>query len=173
MKKIVLPIVAAAAMLLFAACSAKEAAPNQPQVIEPDRPAKVENDVQQQQQDEQPQDDVIETVYGELTYPGMWADRVSYDIVENGADVQITFYAKAEDTEVDLFTLCYGTVPENGYEMGSLLVEDDMVVPVSTVMYPIVPEEGWSEETVNELSALQESINDLLIQLRAYPNYTE
>ena len=173
MKKKALLSMAAAVVLLLAACSQKETTPKQPEVIEPERPAKVENDEKQQEQEVLPEDDVITTVYGELSYPGMWADRVSYEIEEDGADVKIHFTGKVDGAEAKLFSLCYGSVPEDGYEMGSLTVDGDMVVLVSTVMYPIVPQEGWSDEAVNELSALQESVNDLLVQLREYPNFIE
>ena len=174
MKKQVLWVLAAAlsAALLLPACG-KDAAENEPvpQIAEEDLPPKVENEPAQEQELVQP-DDVIVTPYGELKYPGMWTDRVRYEMEEDGADVKVHFYATAEGAQVQLFTLCYGTVPEDGYEMGQLLIEGDMVVPVSTVMYSIVPQDDWSEETTNELYALQESINDLLVQLQEDPDFS-
>ena len=167
MKKIIIPIMAAAVVVLFAACMHKQVqVPPQPEV---ERPEKIENEPQQELT-AQP-DDVIATSYGELTFPGMWADRVQYEIEEDESDVKIHFNGAVEGAQAKLFTLCYGTVPEDGYEMGALLTDGDMLVPVSVVMYPIVPQEGWSEETTNELYALQESVNDLLVQIQGDPDF--
>ena len=173
MRKKVLPIMAAALVLLFAACTPKMApAEPQAQPAQAERPEKIENDPVQQEEPAATPDDVIATAYGELIFPGMWADRVQYEIEENGADVKIHFTGTVDGAEAKLFTLCYGTVPEDGYEMGSLLTDGDMVVLVSTVMYPIVPQEEWPEEATNELYTLQESINDLLVQLQENPDFT-
>ena len=168
------PVLAAVVgmVLVFAACSPKETEHKPTEEPMQTRPEKVENDEQQMQQEELPEDDVISTVYGELSYPGMWTDRVWYEVAEDGADVQIIFYAQVEQAETKIFALCYGTVPEDGFEMGTLLVDGDMLVPVSTVMYPIVPEETWSEETTNEILSLQESVNDLYMQLQENPDFT-
>ena len=170
MRKIVIPIMAAAVVLLVAACTPKQALPEVEQ--ETQRPEKIENDPVQQEEVTATPDDVIATAYGELIFPGMWADRVQYEIEENESDVRIHFEGIVDGVQIPLFTLCYGTVPDNGYEMGALLTDGDMLVPVSTVMYPIVPEESWSEETTNELYALQESVNDLLVQIQSDPNFT-
>jgi len=170
MKKIIIPIMAAAVAVLFAACIQKQVQvpPRSAEVV---RPEKIENDPAQQELTARP-DDVIATSYGELTFPGMWADRVQYEIEENEtADVKIHFNGAVDGAQAKLFTLCYGTVPEDGYEMGALLTDGDMLVPVSVVMYPIVPQEDWSEETTNELYALQESVNDLLVQIQSDPDF--
>jgi len=179
MKKKVFAMIAAAVgvTMLLTACSkekekdTKVPEPEQTPVVEEQRPAKVENDPVQQEQAQVQPDDVIVTAYGELKYPGMWTDRVSHEIEEDGGDVKVHFYSMVDDTQVPLFTLCYGTVADDGYEFGSLMTDGDVAVPVSMVMHPIVPQEGWSEETVNELYDLQESQNDLLVQIQTAPNF--
>ena len=176
MKKRVIAVIAAAVgvVTLLSACKkeqAKAPAPKEAPAAEEQRPAKVENDpVQQEQANHQP-DDVITTVYGELKYPGMWTDRVYHEVVEIGGDVRVHFYGIAEDMDVPLFTLCYGTVPDDGFEMGALKTDGDVAVPVSTLMHPIRAQEGLSEETIDELNGLQESVNILMEQIRSDPNF--
>ena len=108
-----------------------------------------------------PEDDVIQTPFGELTYPGMWTDRVSHKSVEDGSDLRIVFSSTPDGTE--LFALCYGTVPEGAYVMGEMADGTAVSVDMNTL------EPG----TADEIYSLQESINDLLVQLREAPGFTE
>lgn len=127
---------------------------------------------------EQPTEEVvleenkIQTAYGELTYSEMWTDRVWYELREDGSNVQIVFHGEFGEVQAQLFALCYGAVPEEAALMGTLTAEDGTVTDVSVVMYPIIPEEDWPEDEVNELYALQESVNDLLMQLHEDPAFT-
>ena len=114
------------------------------------------------------EDAVLHTPYGELSFPGMWTDRVTHEIVEDGADLRIVFRSALEGAEIELFTLCYGTVPEEGFVMGHM--SDGTAV--SVVMNTIDPDSAWSEETINTLYSLQESVNDLLVQLQEHDDYT-
>lgn len=127
-------------------------------------PKKVENTVQEVVAE----DDVLQTPYGELSFPGIWTDKVSHETVEDGADLRIVFSSTLKDAEVELFTLCYGAVPEEGYVMGQMADGTE----VSVVMSTIEPDAAWSEETLNSLYSLQESVNDLLIQLQSHPDFT-
>jgi len=130
-------------------------------------PEKIKND---QQETIIPEDDVITTDYMELAYPGMWTDRVEHEVTQEGADVSIVFRSVPE--KIELFTLCFGTVPESGYVMGHLTDKAGEEIPVSVVMAAIEPDATMSEETLDELYGLQESINDLLVQLRENPDFT-
>ena len=109
------------------------------------------------------EDDVIRTPYGDLTYPGVWTDKVSYEIVEDGADFRIVFRSTLEDAEMELFTLCYGTAPDSAYVMGRM--SDGTAVSVD--MKALGPVEN------EEVLTLQESINDLLVQIRQHADFTE
>lgn len=128
-------------------------------------PEKVKNDDVQTEV----QDDVIRTPYGALSYPGMWTDRVTHTVEQDGSDYRVSFQGEADGAPVPLFTLCYGTVLEQGYVMGQMTDGTQ----VSVVMHAIEPQEGWSEETLNGLYALQESVNDLLVQLRENPEFIQ
>ena len=123
-------------------------------------PKKIENT----QQEVVLEDDVIQTPFGELAYPGMWTDKVAHEITEEGEDFRVVFRSTLKDAEAELFTLCYGAVPEGGYVMG----EQDGVT-ISVVMSSLSPEDAPDEDTLNTLYALQESVNDLLTQLREDP----
>ena len=114
------------------------------------------------------QDDVLQTPYGELTFPGLWTDKVAHETVKDGENVQIVFRSTLKDAEVELFRLCYGAVPEESFVLGQMADG----VSVSVVMGSIEPEEAWSQETLDTLYALQESVNDLLVQLQAHPDLT-
>lgn len=107
-----------------------------------------------------PEDDVIQTPFGELAYPGMWTDRVSHKTVEDGTDLRIVFCSASDGTE--LFALCYGTVPDGAYVMGEMADGTAVSVDMNTL------EPG----TADELYSLQESINDLLVQIREDPEFT-
>lgn len=112
------------------------------------------------------QDDVLLTPYGELTFPGIWTDKVAHETVKNGEDVQIVFRSTLKDAEVELFSLFYGAVPEGAFVLGQM----GDGVSVSVVMRSIEPDDAWSQETLDMLYALQESVNDLLVQLQSHPD---
>ncbi|MBQ9968602.1 MAG: hypothetical protein IJO88_07760 [Oscillospiraceae bacterium] len=113
-------------------------------------------------------DDVLQTPYGELTYPGLWTDKVAHETIEEGDTVQIVFRSTLKDAEVELFRLSYGAVPEGGFVLGQMA--DGAMV--SVVMGSIEPDDAWPQETLDTLYALQESVNDLLVQLQAHPELT-
>ena len=112
------------------------------------------------------EDDVIATPFGELAYPGMWTDRVAHETVQDGEDVRIVFRSTIEGAGAELFTLCYGTVPEDGYVMGSY-----GETAVSVVMHTIDPDR-YADDALDTLYSLQESVNDLLVRLREDPAFT-
>ena len=112
------------------------------------------------------QDDVLQTPYGELSFPGFWTDKVTHETIENGEDLQIVFRSTLKDAEIELFRLCYGEVSEGGFVIGQMA--DGALV--SVVMSSIEPNDAWSQETLDTLYALQESVNDLLVQLQAHPD---
>lgn len=142
--------VAAVGLTLLAACGKNEP------------PEKIENT----QQEIVLPDDVIRTPAGELNYPGMWTDRVTHKVIEEGDDWKVIFRSDLGKVQEQLFTLCFGTVPEDGFVLG-YLAQDGEEIPVSVVMAQI-------DQTINEaetLNALQESVNDLLVQVYEHPDF--
>ena len=112
------------------------------------------------------QDDVLQVPSGELTFPGFWTDKVTHETVENGEDLQIVFRSALKDAQIELFRLCYGTASEEGFLIGKMADG----TAVSVVMRSIEPDDVWSKETLDTLYALQESVNDLLVQLQTDPD---
>lgn len=144
-----------AAGVMLAGCDSEEKAVTPPEKIE------------SAQQEVAIPDDVIPTPCGELTFPGMWKEHVSFEIEEEGEDYRVTFTGTSDGVEAKLFTLCFGSVPERAYVMGSF-----EQMQVSILMHTIEPQQDWPEGAYDALCSLQESQNDLLIQLQQLPGFS-
>lgn len=105
-----------------------------------------------------------------LSYPGMWGDRVWWEFkpVDDGGDLNI--YGLVAADVVRLFSLGFGTDPEDSVPVGSLAVGDGQL-SVSLVVPEPEDTDRWTVADWDNYSAMQECINDLMASLSENPDF--
>ena len=90
---------------------------------------------------------------------------------QEGANTVLSFVTTVTDREVTLFSVLIG--PEeaaDGYLLGQLET-DGGAVNVYTVISELSAD-GWTETTYGELCALQEQVNDIIMQFHQDSRFT-
>lgn len=106
-------------------------------------------------------DIVIETVYGDLLFPGKWEDNLQVK-QPNQNTVEFYGYVKGHDP-VLLFTLNFES--EYGDIVMELMTEDHTVVSLGIDISDIGFEGRWSDEEMNLIYSMQEDMNYLMDSL--------
>ena len=106
-------------------------------------------------------DIIIETVYGDLLFPGKWEDNLQ---VEQPDEKTVEFYGcvKGHDP-VLLFTMNFES--EYGDIVMELVTEDHTVVSLGIDISEIDFEGRWSDEKMNLIYSMQEDMNYLMDSL--------
>lgn len=109
--------------------------------------------------------------YMTFYYPQQWEGRVEEIRTQEGENTVHSFVTTVTDREVTLFSVVIG--PEeaaDGYLLGQLET-DGGAVNVYTVISEL-PADGWTETTYGELCALQEQVNDIIMQFHQDSRFT-
>lgn len=118
----------------------------------------------------QPEDDStmhnleIETPYTTLYYPARWANTVSdvHDDTQAGI-YKVFFYSRLEGREDQLlFAVYFGG--DEGEQLGAVLDQEGVPVPVNLLMAQLQTE-GWETEETEILFSMQEAANQLVAKL--------
>lgn len=106
----------------------------------------------------------LPTPAGELSCPESWGEDVQ--VKDNTSDGQgrIDFTATGDNGPVTLFSLVFGDSGQ-GHELGTAPGANGSPVKVSLIIDQIQEGDGVSAETAQNLSALQDGVNDILDQL--------
>ena len=105
----------------------------------------------------------VENAYKTFYYPQEWENKVEEVRTEDGANCTVTFQTKISGKEVVLFSVVMGPDEAEGYLLGQLKDEATGMINVYSVMNEADPE-AWSEEEYSEICALQERVNDIIVQ---------
>lgn len=110
---------------------------------------------------------VIQTPYGDLVFPGQWAQYLKTE-QNDGADYGINFHAKLESgKEQLLFTLEFGEAKAPA--VGQVRLENGQAFGVYVFAAGFTPDETWDADEVNIVRAMQEALNDVLNCLKMEP----
>lgn len=110
---------------------------------------------------------VIETPYGELVYPGQWAQHLKVEHTD-GADYGISFTAELENGKTqELFMLQFGEPKDPA--VGQLTTVDGVTVGVHVTVYEFDLDGTWSDEETATVTGMQEALNDVLESLNLQP----
>ena len=102
----------------------------------------------------------IKTEYGTLYYSSRWEDHIR--ILQTDNTVQ--FRAAIDGHELlPLFSIHFDSAEGDLY--GAMTTEDGSEVPVSLSIYPIAPEDGWSQKQLEMLYEMQNGLQYLLSQM--------
>ena len=110
------------------------------------------------------EDQVIETPYGKLVFPGQWAQYLKTE-VNDGADYGVTFLAELESGKTQpLFILEFGAPKYPA--VGQVTTQDGVTVGVYVTIYDLDPDESWTDQEKTILTGMQEALNDVLASLK-------
>lgn len=114
---------------------------------------------------ENPEDFLINTPYGDLRYPGEWADFLE---VKQEGDV-FTFIAHVTDTKVQpLFTLTFGgTIAQDA--LGVLVDDADNLVALRVESHTFTPDDSWSDREASIVFTMMDHLNYVLTHLPLEP----
>lgn len=112
---------------------------------------------------EETQGIAVDNAYMTFYYPQEWEGKVEVVREENGKNFKVSFQTKIGEKNVVLFSIVLGPDVCDGYLLGQL--EDPEAGTIN--VYSIIKEpvrEDWSEEEYSEICALQERVNDIIVQ---------
>lgn len=113
------------------------------------------------------EDQVIETPYGKMVFPGEWARYLKTEL-NDGADYGISFYAELESGKTQpLFSLQFGEPKHPA--AGQVTTQDGVTVGVYVTVRDFVPDETWSDQETAIVTSMQEALNDVLDSLNLQP----
>ena len=112
---------------------------------------------------EETQGIAVDNAYMTFYYPQEWEGKVEELRGENGKNFKVSFQTKIGEKNVVLVSIVLGPDVCDGYLLGQL--EDPEAGTIN--VYSIINEpvrEDWSEEEYSEICALQERVNDIIVQ---------
>lgn len=113
----------------------------------------------------------ISNPYIALVCPADLGDRMRAVTTEEETGISMAFSGEFDGEEVALFTICLTTAEPEGYLLGEFQHETDGRFNVDLRVHEIDPEK-WSEEKYGEISAMQERVNDIIVQFYEDTRFT-
>lgn len=112
----------------------------------------------------------VVTKYMRFSYPEELKDQLIVREEEGEDRFQATFSMIAAEQEVELFTIILSQTEEEGYRLGALEDETYGTVIVTTRINQQKASD-WPQEEFDRINAMQERINDILIQFYEDPRF--
>lgn len=108
-------------------------------------------------------DEVIQTPFCTLYYPGEYKDRLEVQKVQ-GQPYKVAFIARVSDSKAAmLFTISFGDVVQN--PVGTILTESGAEVTVGVESYDFQPDSSWTAGESQIVYSMQEALNEVLAKL--------
>lgn len=115
----------------------------------------------------------VQTEYFTFEYLKEWENKVEEVHTQEGRNSVVTFRTKVSERDVVLFSVILGPDEADGYLLGYLKDGEEMINVYAAVND--MPAEDWSEEEYQEICAMQERVNDIIVQFyedeRFVPNH--
>lgn len=105
----------------------------------------------------------VDNAYMTFYYPQEWDGKVKEVREETDENITVTFQTEIAGKEVVLFSVVMGPGVVDGYLLGQLKDAEAGTINVFSVMNEVTSE-GWTEEEYSEICALQERVNDIIVQ---------
>ena len=118
-------------------------------------------------QPQQGTDKIIETPYGNLEFPGTWAQYLQVDRIE-AAELELRFSANFPSGKSQkLFDIRFGEALDTA--VGQVVTDDGVAVGVHVTVHPFNPDGGWAAKESTAVSEMLESVTDVLKGLDMVP----
>lgn len=147
----------------------------QPTVAATEKPeetaAPQETVAQPQIQETEPQEAEVEIVtpYCSLYIPYEWSESISTETVPQDFGLNLVFIGTVNGKQADLFTVCFGG--EEGFPVGTVTTADGFMLDITIDLAEFSADAGWTDAEIDELSAMQESMNHIISRLRQTPGF--
>ena len=112
------------------------------------------------------------TPYLILYYPPEWNGIVTVQQSTDGKNETVIFLTEADGKETELFRILLGPAAAQGHLVGCLDDPTAGTINVFTEMAPLDPAD-WSVESFDELSSMQERVNDIIMQVHEDPRFVD
>lgn len=111
-----------------------------------------------------PEDYVVATPYGDLTFPGQWSPFLQAKLLE-GNEYAVAFYAVLDTREElqELFTIRFGG--DKADALGAVQDGDGRYLPVCAQKADFVPDDTWSDQDANIVFSMQSAMDYTLMGL--------
>ena len=114
-----------------------------------------------------PADVVINTPYGNILFPGEWADYLEVERTDE-PNLQLEFIAQMKSGKrQQLFALTFGEPKDPA--VGQIGTADGVAVGVHVTNYEFAPDGTWQVKETTTVSAMQNALKDVLESLRISP----
>ena len=110
------------------------------------------------------EDIVTKTPYGELYFPGQWAEYTQIDQVSGSGFVEVIYSAQFNVRNIPLFSIIIGE--GEGVQAGTITAEDGTQRNVYVKFEELEEDESLGKIEQNRLYAMQEDLNYLLDNLK-------
>lgn len=118
-------------------------------------------------QPEPAEDLTVETPYGNLTFPGQWADFVLVERTEN-PDLTVSFSANLSDEKVhNLFDIRFGEAVDPA--VGQVVSSEGVAVGVHVKVHPFNPDGSWAVRDSEAVANMLECLDRVLAGLNMVP----
>lgn len=114
--------------------------------------------------DEQSEELVIQTEYGDLYYPGQWEKNLKTEQTMNNDSLQVSFSAHLEDKDYLMFRVTIGSSEDT--EVGELTDSSGTKRTVYMKVTELKSMEELSETEQHQLYAMQEDLNYVIDHLK-------
>lgn len=156
---ILVAVIAAAALLLGGGIPQNDPTPTETAGIQTEPPVEETTGIP------------MDTPYMTFTYPQEWEGKVEAVQTTEGRNSVISFKTEISGKEVVLFSVILGQDAAEGYLLGQLQDEVYGVINVYSAMNEIDPTD-WTEKEYSEICALQERVNDIIVQFQEDPRFS-
>ena len=112
----------------------------------------------------------VETQHMSFYYPAELEETFIVRHSEEEGNQTVAFCSEISGEELELFAVVLGTADENDFTLGILQDDTAGEVPVSIRMNVQDPAD-WSAEDFERINALQERVNDIIIQFYEDPRF--
>ena len=174
-KALIMLLVVSIFGILFAGCRSEEKQKNEITIIPQDSQSESFGINQEIATGNEP-DDIgnplaIETPYGTLYYPDKWAGSLRSEEEKTDGGITIKFYGTVNEKEEILYMIMFGCETDNSFPVGTISGESFENVQVNVELSDFTPDSSWSQDAVDTMCAMQESVNYIIEKLEENPNF--
>ena len=110
-------------------------------------------------------EDSLETPYCELFFPAQWKDLMHGNVIETENGCHAVFTGTVGEKEAQLFAIYFGKAAENAFPIGILKTETGEEIEVSAELFDFAYDDSWTQEEIDTVCAMQESVNHVIAKL--------